>query len=134
MSMYRHLPEKDGILACLLVAEMVARTHKKLSVLIEEMHEEFGHFYSKRLDLKLTNQLKESLASKLDNPPRELEGLEVRDVNTTDGVKLIFNEQTWLLFRMSGTEPVARLYAEAPTPKDLKQVVEAARKFVAPQV
>ena len=132
MSMYRHLPEKDGILACLLVAEMVSRTRKKLSVLIEEMHAEFGHFYSKRLDLKVTNQLKESLASKLDNPPRVLDGLTVRDVNTTDGVKLIFDEQTWLLFRLSGTEPVARLYAEASTPKDLKHLVDMARKFVAP--
>ncbi|HYC59273.1 MAG TPA: phosphoglucomutase/phosphomannomutase family protein [Thermoanaerobaculia bacterium] len=132
MSMYRHLPEKDGILACLLVAEMVARMGKKLSALIDDMHGEFGYFYSRRLDLKLTAQLKESLASKLDDPPRQLEGLEVRDVNTTDGVKLIFNEQTWLLFRLSGTEPVARLYAEAPTPKDLKLLVEAGRKFVAP--
>jgi phosphoglucomutase len=133
MSMYRHLPEKDGILACLLVAEMVARLGKKLSQLIEEMHEEFGSFYSKRIDLKLTAQLKESLASKLDNPPTELDGLRVRDVNTIDGVKLIFDAQTWLLFRMSGTEPVGRLYAEAPTPKDLKHIVEAGRRFVASQ-
>ncbi|MFL6245544.1 MAG: phosphoglucomutase/phosphomannomutase family protein [Thermoanaerobaculia bacterium] len=134
MSIYRHLPEKDGILACLLVAEMVARRGKKLSVLIEEMHEEFGYFYSRRLDLKVTAQLKESLASKLDNPPTELDGLRVRDVNTTDGVKLIFDEQTWLLFRLSGTEPVARLYAEAQTPKDLKHIVEAGPKFVAPSL
>jgi len=132
MSMYRHLPEKDGILACLLVAEMVSRTRKKLSELIDDMHEEFGYFYSKRIDLKLTNQLKESLASKLENPPRQIEGLTVREVNTTDGVKLIFDDQTWLLFRLSGTEPVARLYAEAPTPKDLKHIVEAGRRFVAP--
>jgi phosphoglucomutase len=132
MSIYRHLPEKDGILACLLVAEMVSRRGMKLSALIEEMHDEFGHFYSRRLDLKLTSQLKESLASKLDNPPTELDDLRVRDVNTTDGVKLIFDEQTWLLFRLSGTEPVARLYAEAPTPKDLKHLVEIGRRFVAP--
>lgn len=133
MSIYRHLPEKDGILACLLVAEMVSRRGMKLSALIEEMHDEFGHFYSRRLDLKVTNQLKESLASKLDNLPTELDGgLRVRDVNTTDGVKLIFDENTWLLFRLSGTEPVARLYAEASTPKDLKHLVEAGRKFVGP--
>ncbi|MND05877.1 hypothetical protein D3C83_269190 [compost metagenome] len=53
------------------------------------MHEEFGYFYSKRIDLKLTSQLKESLASKLENPPRQIEDLAVREVNTTDGVKLI---------------------------------------------
>lgn len=131
MSMYRHLPEKDGVLACLLVAEMVAHTGKKLHELTEEMHKEFGYYYSKRVDLKLTTQLKESLAAKLSNPPAELAGLKVRDVNTTDGVKLIFNDQTWLLFRLSGTEPVARVYAEACSPKDLKNLLDAGRKFVA---
>src|SRR5215212_8202496 len=69
MSMYRHLPEKDGILACLLVAEMVARTGKRIPDLVDEMHKEFGYYYSKRADMKLTPQLKESLAAKLANPP-----------------------------------------------------------------
>jgi len=131
MSMYKHLPEKDGILACLLVAEMVARTGKKINQLIEEMYEEFGYYYSKRADMKLTPALKDSLASKLANPPKQLDGMDVKSVNTTDGVKLIFNEQTWLLFRLSGTEPVARIYAEACSPKDLKNLLEAGKKFVA---
>ncbi len=131
MSMYRHLPEKDGILACLLVAEMVARTGKKLNQLIDDMYNEFGYFYSKRQDMKLTPQLKDSLASKLANPPKQIDGLQVRNVNTTDGVKLIFDDSTWLLFRLSGTEPVARIYAEACSPKDLKNLLDAGRKFVA---
>ncbi len=132
MSMYRHLPEKDGILACLLVAEMVARTGKRLHELTEEVHREFGFYYSKRTDMKLTAQLKETLASKLSHPPAALDGLKVRDVNTTDGVKLIFDQNTWLLFRLSGTEPVARVYAEACSPKDLKNLIDAGKKFVAP--
>jgi phosphoglucomutase len=130
MSMYGHLPEKDGILACLLVAEMVARTGKKITQLIEEAHAEFGHFYSKRIDLKLTPHLRDSVAAKLADPPAELDGLAVRSVNTLDGVKLIFDQQTWLMFRLSGTEPVARLYAEACSPKDLKHIIDAGRKFV----
>ncbi len=132
MSMYRHLPEKDGILACLLVAEMLAATGKKLNQLIEEMYQEFGYFYSKRIDMKLTQQLKDSLADKLANPPKAIDGFVVREVNTTDGVKLIFDDSTWLLFRLSGTEPVARIYAEACSPKDLKHVLDAGKKFVAP--
>jgi phosphoglucomutase len=132
MSMYRHLPEKDGILACLLVAEMVARTGKKLNVLVDEMYSEFGFYYSKRADMKLTNPLKESLAEKLANPPEEVDGLKVREVNKTDGVKLIFDDHTWLLFRLSGTEPVARIYAEAGSPKDLKNLLDSGKKFVAP--
>jgi alpha-D-glucose phosphate-specific phosphoglucomutase len=132
MSMYKHLPEKDGILACLLVAEMVARTGKKLNQLIEEMYTEFGHFYSKRIDMKLTQQLKDTLAAKLANPPSEVDGMAVREVNKTDGVKLVFDSSTWLLFRLSGTEPVARVYAEACSPKDLKRVLDAGKRFVAP--
>jgi phosphoglucomutase len=130
MSMYGHLPEKDGILACLLVAEMLARTGKKITQLIEEAQQEFGFFYSKRVDLKLTAHLRDSVAAKLANPPERLDGMIVRDVNTTDGVKLIFDDRNWLLFRLSGTEPVARLYAEACTPKDLKHIIDTGRKFV----
>lgn len=133
MSMYQHLPEKDGILACLLVAEMVGRTGKRLHDLTEQMHAEFGTFYSKRTDMKLTPQLTETLVSKLAHPPAKLNGLKVREVNTTDGVKLIFEDQSWLLFRLSGTEPVARIYAEACSPKDLKKVLDAGKKFVAPE-
>src|SRR5437763_2238179 len=132
MSMYKHLPEKDGILACLLVAEMVARTGKKLNELVDAMYEEFGYFYSKRADMKLTQQIKETLAAKLANPPSELDGMKVTAVNKTDGVKLIFDSSNWLLFRLSGTEPVARVYADACSPKDLKRVLDAGKRFVAP--
>jgi phosphoglucomutase len=130
LSIYRYLPEKDGILACLLVAEMVARTGKGLHQLIEEMHDEFGPYYSKRVDIKLTPALKESLALKLKNPAKKIGDFEVREVNTTDGVKLLFKDQNWLLFRLSGTEPVARLYAEACRPIDLKNLISAGRKYV----
>ncbi|HEX8173110.1 MAG TPA: phosphoglucomutase/phosphomannomutase family protein [Thermoanaerobaculia bacterium] len=130
MSMYRHLPEKDGVLACLLVAEMVARTGKKIGELAEAMHKEFGYYFSRRVDLKLNPQLKERLTAKLADPPDHIGDYRVREVNTIDGVKLIFDQQTWLLFRMSGTEPVARVYAEACSPRDLKRVFDAGRKFV----
>jgi len=131
LSIYRHLPEKDGILACLLVAEMIARTGKKLHELTETMFAEFGTFFSKRVDMKLTPQLKETLASKLADLPGEIGGLTVESVNKADGVKLIFKEKKWMLFRLSGTEPVARIYAEACSPKDLKNLIDAAKKFVA---
>src|SRR5437870_2084557 len=86
MSMYRHLPEKDGILACLLVAEMVGRTGKKLNELIDDTYKEFGFFYSKRADMKLTQNLKDSLATRLANPPASLDGLKVRDVKDRKSV------------------------------------------------
>jgi phosphoglucomutase len=125
-----HLPEKDGILACLLVAEMLATTRKTLTSLIDEMFHEFGPRFTKRIDLKLTPQLQERMVEKLKNPPKEIDGIKVAKVKKVDGVKLIFDEQRWLLFRLSGTEPVVRLYAEACTPKDLKALVDMGRKLV----
>ncbi|HVT05565.1 MAG TPA: phosphoglucomutase/phosphomannomutase family protein [Thermoanaerobaculia bacterium] len=132
LSIYQHLPEKDGILACLLVAEMVAQTGKRITELTEELFAEFGPYYSKRVDVKLTPQVKEALERKLKDPPDELAGLKVKQVVTIDGVKLIFDNQRWILYRLSGTEPVARMYAEACSPKDLKSLISAGRKFVAP--
>ena len=130
LSIMGHLPEKDGVLACLLVAEMVARSGKTIQELINDMYAEFGCYYSKRVDVKLTPQLRETLTERLKNPPKEIEGLTVRKLVTIDGVKMIFDNDSWLLFRLSGTEPVARLYAEASSPKDLKNVIDAGRKLV----
>lgn len=130
LSIHKHLPEKDGILACLLVLEMVATTGKRISELTEELFEEFGPHYSTRIDMKLTPQLEEQLAGKMKHPPREVEGLKVEQVVKTDGVKLIFEGHRWLLVRTSGTEPVARMYAEAPSPKELKNLVSLGRKLV----
>jgi phosphomannomutase len=93
------------------------------------MYQEFGYFYSKRIDMKLTPQLKDSLAEKLANPPTSIDSFNVRSVNKTDGVKLIFDDNAWLLFRLSGTEPVARIYAEACSPKDLKHVLDSGKKW-----
>jgi phosphoglucomutase len=131
LSIYEHLPEKDGILACLLVAEMVGRSGKRIHELTKELFDEFGPYYSKRIEVKLTQQVRETLARKLKHPPKEIDGLKVKNVNTIDGVKLEFDQRRWLLFRVSGTEPVGRLYAEACSPKDLKNLISVGRKFIA---
>jgi len=130
LSIHKHLPEKYGILACLLVAEMVATSGKRISELTEDLFEEFGPHYSTRLDIKLTPQIDEQLSVKLKHPPREIEGLKVEQIVRTDGVKLIFEGHRWLLFRSSGTEPVARMYAEACSPKELKSLVSIGRRLV----
>ncbi|MDX1582537.1 MAG: phosphoglucomutase/phosphomannomutase family protein [Thermoanaerobaculia bacterium] len=130
LSVWGHVPEKDGILACLLVAEMMAVTKKRIGELIREMFDEFGEHFTKRIDLRLTNPLRESVGARLANPPEEIGGLEVTNVKTVDGVKLEFDDRTWLLFRLSGTEPVARLYGEACSPKELKKLLDAGKKFL----
>ena len=125
-----HLPEKDGILACLLVAEMLATTGKTFTELSNEMFEEFGPRFTKRVDIKLTNPLRERVEELLKSPPKEVDGIKVAKTKKLDGVKLIFDEQRWLLLRLSGTEPVVRVYAEACTPKDLKALVGMGKKMV----
>lgn len=130
LSIYGHLPEKDGILACLLVAEMVAVTGKTIPELTRELYDEFGTHVSKRIDMRLTGPLQESLETRLTNPPAKIAGLKVESVDRTDGVKLIFDDRTWLLFRLSGTEPVARIYGEACGPKELKRLLDAGKAFI----
>jgi phosphoglucomutase len=134
ISVYRHLPEKDGILACLLIAEMLAVTGTSIDELIKEMYEEFGPHVSKRIDLRLTGPLRESVGARLANPPDKLAGMTVRDIKTLDGMKIEFADDAWLLFRLSGTEPVARIYGEACSPKDLKKILDAGKRFLKGQV
>lgn len=125
-----HLPEKDGILACLLVAEMLATTGKTFTELSNDMFSEFGPRFTKRLDIKVTPAIRQRIEAMIENPPEEVDGIAVSKVKKLDGVKLIFDEQRWLLFRLSGTEHVVRVYAEACTPKDLKALVGMGRKLV----
>ena len=109
---------------------MMSQTGKRIHELTEEMTAEFGSYVSKRVDLKLTPQLRESLERRLQEKPTEFAGLKVEKIKTVDGVKLEFKDKRWILFRLSGTEPVARIYAEACSPKDLKNLIDAARRFV----
>jgi len=109
-----HLPERDGILNSLLFLEAVVASGKTPSELVREVHEEFGEFYFGRRDLHTEVArglaLVETLAAR---PPSTVEGREVASVETLDGTKLVFRDESWLLFRQSGTEPVLRVYAEA---------------------
>jgi phosphoglucomutase len=130
LSIRGHIPEKDGILACLLVAEMLATTGKTLSQLTSEMFAEFSPRLTKRIDIRITGPLEERFEEMMKNPPKEVEGIKVAKARKLDGLKLTFDEERWLLLRLSGTEPVVRVYAEACSPKDLKALVGMGRKLV----
>ena len=109
-----HIPERDGILNSLLFLEAVVASGKTPTALVREMHGEFGEFYFGRRDLQLEVArglaLVESLAA---HPPTAVGQFAVSSVETLDGTKLVFEDESWLLFRQSGTEPVLRVYAEA---------------------
>lgn len=125
-----HVPEKDGILACLLVAEMVAHRKKSLRQQLSEMEQRVGAFRTLRLNLHLTPELQEQVKSKLENPPTTLGGKRVAKLNRKDGLKLILEDDSWILLRLSGTEPVARCYVEAHTDSQLAQLTQVAKEFV----
>lgn len=109
-----HIPERDGILNSLLFLEAVAVSGKTPSEMVRDMHREFGEFYFGRTDLHLAVERGQALVAELaERPPTEISGHRVTSVETLDGTKLLFEDESWLLFRQSGTEPVLRIYAEA---------------------
>ncbi|HXM78060.1 MAG TPA: phosphoglucomutase/phosphomannomutase family protein [Thermoanaerobaculia bacterium] len=122
-----HVPEKDGILADALVAEMAGATGKTLRELKEDLRREIGPFVSTRVDLPLTSGERAALARRRASPPDSLAGRKVASVNLLDGLKLIFADGSWILVRESGTEPVARVYVEAKSAADVSSLAEAAQ-------
>ncbi len=129
-SMRGHLPEKDGMLACLLVAEMAARTGKDLPGLRDDLFARVGPVLTRRLNLKLAPELKARVLGKLPQAPEMLGGQKVVQHVTVDGHKYIREDGSWICMRPSGTEPVVRLYLEAFTPAGLKELQAAAEKFI----
>ncbi len=126
-----HIPERDGLVAGLMILEMMILHNKPVSKLIEDIFSEFGTAYYKREDLKVIGNQGRELVEKLKkNPPKELAGFEVREINTLDGVKLIFKNDGWIMFRASGTEPVLRIYVEMPNKEDVELVLDEGKKLI----
>ncbi len=130
LSISGHLPEKDGILACLLVAEMVAVNKKPIRKLLESLYKKFGYFHFQRLDLHMEQERKNRLMNRLkNNPPKVFAEKPVSEINKKDGCKLLFGDGSWALFRPSGTEPIVRCYFEARTDKRLKELIRAGKEL-----
>jgi phosphomannomutase len=111
-----HIPERDGVLNSLLFLEAIVAAGKPPSVMLADLHREFGEFHFGRRDLHMDIKLGAELVAKLaEQRPTNIAGFLVTDVQTMDGTKLIFDDESWLLFRQSGTEPVLRIYSEATT-------------------
>jgi phosphoglucomutase len=125
-----HVPEKDGVLAGLLVAEMVATRGKSLGVQLKELFGKVGSFYPVRENFHLTSEVKAAFTEKLRSDPTELGGHKVTEVVRTDGLKLILDDGSWVCYRLSGTEPVVRAYTEARREQDSDALRAAAEKFV----
>ncbi|MGD0829811.1 MAG: phosphoglucomutase/phosphomannomutase family protein [Terracidiphilus sp.] len=125
-----HVPEKDGVLAGLLVAEMVANRGKNLRAQLNELFAKVGSFYPVRENFRLTSQGMAAFTEKLKGDPTELSGRKVAAIVRTDGLKLILEDGSWVCYRLSGTEPVVRAYTEARSEHDMEALKAAAEKFV----
>jgi phosphoglucomutase len=120
-----HVPEKDGILADLLVAEMVGACGRTLTELRADLAKAIGPYLTRRLDMKVSPEAKAALARRRASPPERFAGHKVAAVNLVDGLKLLLDDGSWILVRESGTEPVARVYVEARCAKDLDALAAA---------
>ncbi len=126
LSLGTHVPEKDGVLAGLLAAEMVCHYGEGLGSLLTKMWALHGRFYNTRLDLTLDPVMEKHISEKLFNSDmREAAGLPVRRIDRIDGVQLVFDNDTWVLVRLSGTEPLARIYVQSPSLEENERIAQA---------
>jgi phosphomannomutase len=119
-----HLPERDGILNSLLLAEVMAEKKKTLGELVEDLCRESGpHFYG-RVDLEVELARAQQLVKQVAQGKfKKIAGLKVTAVEDLDGAKMRFGDSAWLLVRASGTENLLRLYSEAPSPEQVKKLL-----------
>ena len=130
LSIRGHVPEKDGILACLLIAEMVASRGKSLKNQLSVLFSRVGAVYNRRLNIKLDPAISARVRQKIASDVGEFHGRRVIQQNRKDGLKLIFEDGSWVLMRPSGTEPVVRYYAESTARPDLDTLLEYGRQWI----
>jgi phosphomannomutase len=130
LSIKGHVPEKDGILACFLVAEMVACEGMSVRKLLDRLYHQVGRYITKRENISLSPELDAGFAGKIACTPATFAGVKVKEIVTIDGSKFIMEDGSWLLFRKSGTEPVVRLYGEASSDDKLNAIMKSGREFI----
>lgn len=127
MGFQDYIPERDGILAGLLLLEMMVYEKKNIKKIVAGMLKEFGTYHYERLDLKLGGE-----PFDIDKVKswKKILGKKVVEVKDFDGVKLICEDESWLMFRPSGTEPLMRLYSEAKSASKAKKLIEYGESIV----
>ncbi len=130
-----YIPERDGILSGLLLLEMLSKKKQRLSQILTEMQKRFGKSYYERIDIHLSdkkfpgidkNVFVQNVVKKI---PKQLIGIPVKELKTFDGVKIFLQDDSWLLIRPSGTEPLLRIYAEAGSMRKVKELINVGKKL-----
>jgi len=135
----RHLPERDGLLNALLIANVMADEGQTLGQLVESLQQEYGEHHYGRIDLHIADELKNAAVARARAGVKEMGGMPVLRVETLDGIKFFLHNpeaetkknaaETWLLLRASGTEPLLRIYSESCSKESVKKLLQAAREF-----
>jgi phosphomannomutase len=126
-----HIPEGDGIIMGLLLVEIVAESGKTLFELVEDLLDDVGPAEYERRDLRLSSPVSKSkMVERLqEDAPQSIDGKKLIEISTKDGVKYIFEDDSWLLIRPSGTEPVLRVYAEGRSKEMVKEMLKYGEKI-----
>lgn len=126
-----HVPEKDGILACLLMVELKAFEKKPFAKILDNLQKKVGYFYSERINISLDEKTMERFAERMNSePPIRIDGFSTIRILTVDGWKYLFKENAWMGIRLSGTEPVVRLYVEADSSKNMERLIASGKKII----
>lgn len=131
LSVKGHVPEKDGILACLLMAELVGAEGKSLGWILKDLEKKTGEFHTERINVAIQPERKEALLSKLGSGLQFIGQFRVDRFITTDGFKYLLPNNEWVAFRASGTEPLVRCYIEARSSANLKKLRNSCRALLA---
>jgi phosphoglucomutase len=131
MTIRGHLPEKDGILTCLLVVEMIGARQASLAEQLRDLFRRVGReFWPVRVNLRLPQEVQAALPQRLKAEFKEFAGRRVVHTDRTDGLKLILDDDTWLLMRPSGTESVVRIYTEAAILAESQKLASQVRDWI----
>ncbi|NOS71801.1 MAG: phosphoglucomutase/phosphomannomutase family protein [Verrucomicrobia bacterium] len=130
LSVKGHVPEKDGILACLLMAELVATEKKSLGQILRELSKKCGEFHSDRINIPIQPDSKDAIMAKLGSGLTSIGTFKVEKFITTDGFKFLLPNNEWVAFRASGTEPLFRCYIEAKSVANLKKLQKACKALL----
>ena len=131
LSVKGHVPEKDGILACLLMAELVAMEGKSLGRILKDLEKQTGQFHTDRINVAIRPDTKDALLAKLGSGLEKIGSFKVQKFITTDGFKYLLPNHEWVAFRASGTEPLVRCYIEAKTAPNLGKLRKACKALLA---
>ena len=126
MGVKGYIPERDGTVAGLLLLEMMAYRNKNILRILNETEKQFGKYYYLREDLQLAQRME----PKREDLPHQLLGKKAIQIKDYDGIKLIYEDESWLMFRGSGTEPIMRIYAEAKSLAKSKKLLKLGEKII----